>query len=148
MFWEQTNRFWIPPKKTIYTLPDQVQISSIGIVVKSLQLDSSCHEFDSDLTRVGFDIHGFNCSARLKARFHEWASESLLIFGSRASESGLASGSRARQTSEYNPLKPLYNPLTWQGLRREHQEIVDKLRMLVAYRDATCLGKYGASISK
>ena len=38
------------------------------------------------------------------------------------------------------PLKPLYNPLTRQGLRREHQEIVDKLRMLVAYRDATYSG--------
>ena len=30
--------------------------------------------------------------------------------------------------------KTLYNPLTRQGLRREHQEIVDKLRMLVACR--------------
>ena len=36
------------------------------------------------------------------------------------------------------PLKPLYNPLTRQGLRREHQEIVDKLRMLVAYRVLIC----------
>ena len=51
-------------------------LSIIGIVVKSLPLDSSCHESDSDLTMVGFDIHDFNCLAWLKACFCAWASES------------------------------------------------------------------------